>query len=239
VDFEKTYQYYAFGVPGLGLKRGLSEDLVISPYSTFMALIIDPQSCLRNIDTLERAGARGMYGFYEAIDYTKERLSSDEKHHVVKSFMAHHQGMSLLCINNLVNKGVFQDRFHSDPAIKAVELLLHERFPSMVPAIVPHQAEMSMLEHLDEEHEVSPSEILRTPHTEYPRTRLLSNGRYSVFVDNAGGGWSFSDRNVALTRWREDSVRNDYGTHIFVRDLDTKPPLVGGLSAHTGRSRYL
>ncbi|MBX7137773.1 MAG: hypothetical protein K1X83_07285 [Oligoflexia bacterium] len=221
VDFEKTYQYRAFGVPGLGLKRGLSEDLVVSPYSSFLALPLAPHSVLKNVEVLERSGGRGEFGFYEALDYTTERLSSEEECHVVRSFLAHHQGMTLISISNFLLDGIFQERFHSDPIIKATELLLQERFPDRVPAIVPHQAELSLLEDEESDHRVSRGEQLFTPHTRYPRTRILSNGRYSVMVDNVGSGWSFLDRDVSLTRWREDLVRNDYGYYIFVRDRDT------------------
>ncbi len=221
VDFERTYQYYAFGVPGLGLKRGLSEDLVISPYSSFLALPISPKAAIENIRELESEKGRGEFGFFEAIDFTPERLTSEERNHVVMSFLAHHQGMSLVSIDNFLNRGIFQNRFHADPTIRATELLLHERFPHRVPSIVPHQAELSMLELAGEDQRVSRGETLTTPHTKYPRTRLLSNGRYSVFVDNAGSGMSVLDKDVALTRWREDAVKNDYGYYIFVRDLES------------------
>ena len=221
VDFEKTYQYHAFGVPGLGLKRGLSEDLVISPYSTFLALPVDPAGSLENARKLERESARGEFGFFEAVDFTQERLSSEERSHVVKSFLAHHQGMTLISIDNFLNGGIFQNRFHADAGIKSTELLLHERFPHRVPAIVPHQAELTRVEVGFEDQRVSRGETFTTPHTKYPRTRLLSNGRYSVLVDNAGSGWSFVDRDIALTRWREDITKNNYGSYIFVRDLET------------------
>lgn len=221
VDFEKTYQYRAFGVPGLGLRRGLSEDLVISPYSTMLAMPICPRDAIRNIRALESANVRGQYGFYEAIDFTRSRLSSEEDSHVIAAFFAHHQGMSLVSLNNFLHDGVMQERFHSDPSIKATELLLHERFPDRVPAIVPHQAELSLLETGVDEERTPRGEVLKTAHTRFPRTRLLSNGRYSVLVDNAGSGWSFFDRDVSLTRWREDLVSNQYGFYIFVRDRDS------------------
>ncbi len=220
VDFHKTYQYRAFGVPGLGLKRGLVEDLVISPYSTMLALPLDPRLCIKNLRNLEREGARGDYGFFEAIDYTVERLGSEKKH-IVQSLFAHHQGMGLLSIVNLLYSGIFQERFHRDPRIKATELLLQERFPDRIPAIVPHQTELTFgIETLDEEAGLI-AQIYTTPHTAFPRTALISNRSYSVMVDNTGAGWSFFDREISLTRWREDPVVNSYGSYIFVRDRDT------------------
>ncbi|MCC6952674.1 MAG: cyclic beta 1-2 glucan synthetase, partial [Deltaproteobacteria bacterium] len=222
VDFEKTYQYHAFGVPGLGLKRGLEEDLVISPYSTFMALPIDPQLCIENLRRLESEGARGEYGFYEAIDYTPTRLSNNERHHIVQSFFAHHQGMSLVSLNNTLNCGVFQERFHADQQIRATELLLQEKFPERVTTIVPATAHLLPLAQAGEEGEAIVTQTHSTPHTPIPYTHLLSNGRYSVMLDNAGSGWSNFERETQLTRWREDLVTNTFGTFIYVRDLESK-----------------
>lgn len=221
VDFERTYQYRAFGVPGLGLKRGLSEDIVVSPYSTFLALSVAPNDAIKNIDALENAGMRGRYGFYESCDYTAKRLGRGEKSHVVQSFFAHHQGMSFISIANVITEGIFQDRFHADPLIKATEILLQERFPRYVTSLIPHQAEQSMV-NLDQQLEAKRGwdiERVTTPFTDFPRTHLLSNGHYTVMMDNSGSGFSTFDRSIALTRWREDEVVNDYGSYIFVRDL--------------------
>ena len=146
VDYENTYQYRAFGVPGLGLKRGLVDDLVISPYSTVLSLMIDPILAVKNLRRLELETARGAHGFYEAIDYTKERLVGEEKFHVVKSFFAHHQGMSLCSINNCLNDNILQERFHSDRRVEACALFLQEKFPTRIPIIQPHQAEQLLLE---------------------------------------------------------------------------------------------
>ena len=224
VDFEKTYQYRAFGVPGLGLKRGLSEDLVISPYSTMLALNFAPSiaTSLENLQFIEREGGRGKYGFYEAIDYTPSRHSVTERKHIVQSFFAHHQGMSLVSINNLLNDDIMCERFHSQPIVKSTELLLHERFPQRVAAIVPHEPELA-LSHKEEHKPEAPGlEIIRTPFHVAPRVRLLSNGRYSLLVDSTGGGTSIYDKTTLLTRWREDSLSSNYGSFIYVHDVDTK-----------------
>ncbi|RMG44233.1 MAG: hypothetical protein D6719_02280 [Candidatus Dadabacteria bacterium] len=221
VDFEKTYQYKAFGVPGLGLKRGLSEDLVVSPYSTFLALPIDPRASLKNLLALEREGLRGEFGFFEAADYTAERLSRGERCNIVRSFLAHHQGMTLISLNNFLNDNVIQDCFHADPAVKATDLLLHERFPHMVPATVPHQAELTQLEREEEQQKAVRTELHTTAHTFVPRTRIISNGRYSLMIDNAGCGYSTLDNTIAVNRWREDAEQNQYGIFIFIKDLDS------------------
>lgn len=219
VDFEKTYQYKAFGVPGLGLKRGLSEDMVVSPYSTFLAIDIDPLAAISNARRLEDEGCRGRYGFYEAVDFTPERLSSEETKSVVQSFLAHHQGMTLAAINNFLNDDIFQNRFHRDPAIESVELLLQERFPHSAAMISPHQAELTMLRHSSSEDRIPRGEMYFTPHTTVPRTRVLSNGRMTTMIDNAGSGF-VNFGSDGITAWREDAVSNDTGYYIYLRDLD-------------------
>lgn len=221
VDFEQTYQYHAFGVPGLGLKRGLSEDLVISPYSTFLAMMVEPAASIKNVAPLDRHGLRGDYGYYESVDFTAERLSAGEKFHVVKSFLAHHQGMTLVALNNLLNTGIIQERFHRDLRIRATELLLHEKFPDRVAITIPHQAELSYLEREEAQVKEEMTEVLTTAHTVTPRTWMLSNGRYSVMVDNAGSGFSSIENGILLNRWREDALVNSFGTYIFVRDIDS------------------
>ncbi len=220
VDFEKTYQYRAFGVPGLGLKRGLSEDLVVSPYSTCLALpfLSDLDSGIGNLKYLEREGARGRYGFFEAVDYTPSRHLRADGKHIVQSFFAHHQGMSLISITNLLKGDLMCERFHSQPIVKSAELLLHERFPEQVATIVPHEPEMDVTRRHDEEKEEAGLEVVTSPHTKAPRVRLLSNGRYSVMVDSSGGGFSVFDRSIALTRWREDPTTTSSGSFFYVHD---------------------
>jgi cyclic beta-1,2-glucan synthetase len=224
VDFEKTYQYRAFGVPGLGLKRGLSEDLVVSPYSTMLALAFAPslESAIRNLRHLEEEGARGEFGFYEAIDYTTSRHIRSEGKHIVQSFFAHHQGMSLVSVNNVINNDIMRERFHAQPVVKAAELLLHERFPDRVAAIVPHEPELAMIHREEEEFEAPGLEVITSPHTVAPRVRLLSNGKYSVLVDSAGGGFSSFDRSLLLTRWREDPTTSPHGTFVYIHDASRK-----------------
>lgn len=222
VDFEHTYQYKAFGVPGIGLKRGLSEDLVVSPYSTFLALLVDLRGSLQNIMRLEALGVRGRYGFYESIDFTKARLSHDEKYHVVKSYFAHHQGMILAALDNVVNNDILRSRFHHEPAVQSVELLLQEKFPTMVPSFTPHQSEVSSLELADREEQACAAENIASACTAVPRTRVLSNGQMTVMADNAGSGFLNFSKDFALTRWNADPLINDQGYFIYVKDLDTQ-----------------
>lgn len=221
VDFEKTYQYRAFGVPGLGLKRGLEDDLVISPYSTALALQVAPIDAIENFKALEREGARGEYGFFEAIDYTPERLSINEKKHVVQNFFAHHQGMSLCALTNVLANNPIQELFHADPNIKATELLLQERFPDKVATVSTPALQPKEVERPEDASGAINATVIDTPHTSFPRTQLLSNGRYSVMVDNGGSGFSVMDRDLFLTRWKEDLITNRSGSYIYLKDRKT------------------
>lgn len=217
VDFENTYQYRAFGVPGLGLKRGLVEDLVISPYSSALALQIDTEESIKNLHALETIGVRGEYGFYESVDYTPSRLSTDESYHIIKSFFAHHQGMSLAAINNVLNGCPLQERFHKDLRVQSCELLLHERFPSRIPLILPHQAEQLLIESIPSEGRGANREHFHNPHQPFPRTHILSNGNYTLCVDHTGSGFS-SLNDIQLNRFNADNLINSYGQYVYIRD---------------------
>ncbi len=218
-DRDLTYQYSSFGVPGLGLKRGLSEDVVIAPYATALAAMIDPAAALQNFLCLERAGGSGAYGFYEALDYTKTRLPEGETVAVVRTFLAHHQGMSLISIANLMNDGAMRTRFHAEPMVQATELILQERTPRDVLVARPRAEEVTAATQV---RELIPPVLRRfnSPHGPIPRTHLLSNGRYAVMLTAAGSGYS-RWRDIAVTRWREDATRDCWGSYIFLSDAHT------------------
>ena len=216
VDAHLNYQYRAFGVPGLGFKRGLAEDLVISPYSTMMSLMVAPQDACDNLQVLKEAGFEGRYGYYEAIDYTASRLLRRQTSSVVKSFMAHHQGMSFLSLGYILFDKPMQERFENDVQVKATLLLLQERIPRVTTFYSPsvHTGDASVNPSID-----TSMRVINTPHTSIPEVQLLSNGRYNVMVTNAGGGYS-RWKNIALTRWREDCTADNWGTFCYIRDLD-------------------
>jgi cellobiose phosphorylase len=219
VDASLNYQYRAFGVPGLGLKRGLSEDLVISPYSTIMALMVSPQDAYNNLQLLKERGFESKYGFYEAVDYTSSRLPRKQTHALVKSFMAHHQGMSFLSIAYLLLDKPMQQRFEMDVANKSTILLLQEKIPRVATFYSPtvHAEDISStVPYAD-----TSMRVINTPNTTIPEVELLSNGRYHVMVTNSGGGYS-RWKNLAVTRWREDSTCDNWGTFCYIRDLDSK-----------------
>ena len=220
-DRHDTYQYRAFGVPDLALKRGLASDLVVAPYATALAAVVDVHDALANLAELERCGALGAYGFYDALDYT--RRDHDEGVAVVRTFMAHHVGMSLVALHSALSiehgatEGVWQRRFMADAAVRAAALLLDERVPrqyvprpaqSDFPAS-PIQATARMQINV---HEVD------TPHTAEPHVALLGGTGYSVMLTNAGAGRSRAN-DVDVFRWRADGTQDDTGHWIYVKDL--------------------
>ena len=216
-DLELTYQYSNFGVPGLGLKRGLGDNMVIAPYATALAAMVQPQQAIRNFDALKAAGGMGRYGFYEALDYTPTRVPEGSSVAIVRNFMAHHQGMTIVALANTVLGGVMRDRFHAEPMVKAAELLLQERMPRQVGETFPSVAEEGRTAALVEEIEPPAGRRFDSPDTPIPATHLLSNGRYTVMLTAAGSGFS-RWRDLAVTRWREDATCDDWGSYVFLRD---------------------
>jgi cellobiose phosphorylase len=219
-DMHQVYQYRAFGVPGLGLKRGLGDDLVIAPYASVLALMVMPLEACRNLQTLAANGFLGDYGFYEAIDYTPSRVPRGKHHAIVRTFMAHHQGMSLLAFEHVLLNRPMQRRFMSDPLARATQLLLQERVPKQGATLRPHAAEVSAAARAPAAEAGSIMRVFADPNTPTPEVHLLSNGRYHVMATQAGGGYS-RWHDLAVTRWREDATCDCWGTFIYLRDNET------------------
>jgi cellobiose phosphorylase len=218
VDAHLNYQYRSFGVPGTGLKRGLSEDLVISPYATALALMVLPEEACENLEKMANEGIMGKYGFYEAIDYTSARVPRGQSRVIIKSFMAHHIGMSFLSIAYFMLDRQMQKRFESDPQFKSTLLLLQERIPVNTTSFT-HSSSVTNL-HLSNTIQEMPYRIFNTPDTPFPEVKLLSNGgKYQVAITNAGGGFS-QWKDLAVTRWREDSTCDNWGAFCYIRDAE-------------------
>ena len=215
-DIEFTYQYSNFGVPGLGLKRGLGENQVIAPYATALAAMVAPRAAVENFKRLAALGARGKFGFYEALDFTPSRLRKGETVAFVQAYFAHHQGMTIIALLNAVDDGVMRSRFHEEPMIKATELLLQERAPRDIPLQQRRLEALSVAQ--------GPASFA-TPTTRHidvitdaaPMTHLQSNGQYTVMLTAAGAGYS-SWNGLAVTRWREDSVFDEWGSFVYLRE---------------------
>ena len=215
VDANLNYQYQAFGVPGLGLKRGLEEDLVIAPYASMLALMIAPAKACANLKLLSEEGFVGEYGFFEAIDYTSTRLPRGQSHVVISSYMAHHQGMGLLSLAYVLLNKPMQERFVSELRFQATLLLLQERMPK-TSVFYAHTANINETHSIGSEVKVR---SVNTPNTPMPELQLLSNGNYQVMVTNSGGGFS-RWKDLAITRWREDVTKDDYGVFCYIKDVD-------------------
>ncbi|HET9694263.1 MAG TPA: glucoamylase family protein, partial [Steroidobacteraceae bacterium] len=217
VDVHRNYQYRAFGVPGLGLQRGLADDLVVAPYASALALMIEPEAACDNLQRLAEAGALGPLGMHEAIDYTPSRVPRGQTKAIVRSYMSHHQGMSLLSLADLLLDHPFQKRFAADPLLQATLMLLHERVPRATP-FQAHPAALPVTRAA--EAEAPPIRVIGRPDTAVPEVQLLSNGRYHVLVTAAGGGYS-RWQDVAVTRWQEDATRDHWGSFTYVRDTES------------------
>lgn len=216
LDIHMDYQYKAIGVPWLGLKRGLIEDAVSAPYATFLALMVTPFEAMENIKVLKSEGLEGAYGYYEAADYTPERLGFETKRVIIKSYMAHHQGMSLMAMNNTLNDHLMQKRFYADPYVKAARLLLQEKVPLNVVFTKETKEKIIPLKESVFQEKGSFRKF-NEPNLTLPNVHILSNGYYSVMLSDKGTGYS-KDKMAAITRYREDSVLDHFGMFFYIRN---------------------
>lgn len=208
-----------FGIPGLGLKRGLSQDVVVAPYAALLALPVAPREVLADLAAFTSEGAEGRYGYYEALDYTAGRVPVGKTRAVVKSYSAHHQGGGFVALGNALLGGKMSERFHASPMVVSAEQLLEERVPRNVQLVSPHIEEV---ENVRSVREILPPVKRRyiTAETLVPATHFLSNGRYSVMVTNGGGGYS-RWQGVAINRYHEDVTRDCWGQFFYIRDTDS------------------
>lgn len=218
-DRDLNYQYRAFGVPTLGLKRGLGEDIVIAPYATVLALQVKPSLAMQNIRRLIDEGLDGEYGLFEAVDYTPSRLPRGKKSAIIESFMAHHQGMSLVSIDNIIHENVMQRRFHAQPIVKSTHLLLQERIPVREVYLKDFVEPVAPIYRTRKSHSHR-ARRLSSANTQIPEVQILSNGNFSTMITNSGGGY-IKYRDIAISRWRQDTVRDDWGLCLYVQNLNS------------------
>ncbi|MGK9051620.1 GH36-type glycosyl hydrolase domain-containing protein [Neorhizobium petrolearium] len=213
-----NYQYTNFGVPTLGLKRGLGQNAVIAPYASILASQYDPIAAAENLAELRSLGALGMFGFHDAVDFTPTRVPEGKRCAVVYNYYAHHHGMSIAAIANVVMNGLLRELFHSDPVVEAAELLLQEKAPRDIPV-------------MSAKHEETPGkgqgELLRpeirtinNPATKDRELVLLSNGHYSVMLTATGSGYSRWN-GMSVARWKPDPTEDRWGEFLFLRDTAT------------------
>ncbi|MEK7867205.1 MAG: glucoamylase family protein, partial [Planctomycetota bacterium] len=220
-NVEGSYQYRAFGVPGLGLQRGLAEDVVVSPYASTLALMVDARGAVANLRRMADESVLGPYGFYEAVDYTPSRVPAGERKAVVRTCMAHHHGMSLLALAQTVTGPRMQRRFLSHPDFRAASLLLQERVPRTEVLTHVHAREVRESRRFEGRAAEPAVRVFTSPNTPIPEVHLLSNGRYHVMVSASGGGYSRWNE-LAITRWREDPTTTPFGVFCYVGDPQTR-----------------
>ncbi len=218
MDLSMTYQYRAFGVPALGLKPGLDEDLVVAPYATALAAMIDPEAAVRNMNALSAEGLSGEYGFYDSIDYTPSRVPARRRGVVVKTFMAHHLGMSFVSLAGVLDGAPMQRRFHSVPRVKATELLLQERVPTGVPIIEARASHVQASAPTG--HDTSQVEVVGLERQGLARAHLLGHGELASIVSSVGTG-VLTWRGLDVGRFHEDQRVDPAGTFLYVRDGET------------------
>jgi cyclic beta-1,2-glucan synthetase len=219
LDINRTYQYKAFGVPALALKRQPEEEIVTAPYASILAVNIAPKETVQNLHRLTGLGVLGEYGFYDAIDFSRRARPKDRRGINIHTFMAHHQSMSFLSLGNFLLGNPVQRWFHANPPLRAAELLLQEKIPLSPPLYVVSSRDRTAI--LPRVAETAPTEgRFDTPHSVRPRTQLLGHENYSVMVTNSGGGYSHWNRRD-VSRWRSDRTQDSWGTFCYIRDTET------------------
>lgn len=223
IDSHKIYQYKSFGVPGLGLKRGLEDDLVVSPYSTVLALSVDADAALKNLKIMadKNLNLMGSYGFYEAMDFTRQRNATGERGVIVYTYMAHHQGMIFATISNFLNNEAIINRFHKDPRINGISSLLYERIPPSPPIKVTPSKRDHVLRRLEPFSKIPIIGVVETTQSITPKINLLSNEKYSLMISNTGGGYSRYG-NIEIYRFRADTTQDSSGSFYYIQDIDSK-----------------
>jgi cellobiose phosphorylase len=221
IDSYKIYQYKSFGVPGLGLKRGLEDDLVVSPYSTVLALVVKAKSAIKNLKKMaekKHLNLMGSYGYYESMDFTRQKSPAGERGVIVYVYMAHHQGMIFATINNILNNEILINRFQKDPRICGVSSLLYERIPFSPPIKITSGRKEPILRRLEPFSKSPIMGVVETTESVTPKINLLSNEKYSLMITNTGGGYSrWGD--IEIYRWRADTTRDSWGNFCYIKDM--------------------
>ena len=215
-DLNNNYQYKAFGIPWLGLKRGLEDDIVISPYSTFLSLEDECNAGVKNLKAIENDGGIGKYGFYEAIDYTPSRVK--KKKAVVKTYMAHHQGLILLSINNVLNDNILKTRFNRNHEIEAVDILLQERMP--IQMIITKEKKEKISKNKNVNSNAYIERVIEKPSKKYRNLNVISNEKYKITIDDFGDSISEFE-NVMVNSYKETSELKQR-INFYIRNAKTK-----------------
>ena len=217
-DLHSNYQYKAFGIPWLGLKRGLADEMVVAPYGSVLAITDYPKEVYQNLKRLEQYGMDGKYGFYESIDFTPERLEKGKQSSIVKTYMAHHQGLILLSINNLFNDNILQKRFIKNPEIGAVDILLQERMPETAIITKENKEKVEKLKYVDYEDYIK--DTYKKIDERLIRGNVIANENYLIAMNQKGEGVSIYKNNF-INRFKST---DDYPQGIFfnIKNIKSK-----------------
>ena len=216
-DLQTNYQYKAFGIPWLGLKRGLADDMVVSTYGSVLAITLNPKEVIKNLKELEKYGMYNKYGFYESIDFTPQRLSKGQKSQAVKTYMAHHQALILLSINNLLNKNILQKRFMKNPEIEGIEVLLQERMPETFITTKEKKEKVEKIKYMD--YEDYTEKVYNKVSANVVRGNIISNNNYTIAFDQRGRGFSkFND--IYINRFKKTSDEAQ-GIFFYIKNIKT------------------
>lgn len=217
-DFNNNYQYKAFGIPWLGLKRGLEEEIVVSSYGSILAISEEPKEVIENLKVLEKEGMNQKYGFYESIDFTPARLKRGKKSEPVKTYMAHHQGLILLSITNLVKDKIIQKRFMQNPEIQSVAILLEERMPKDVIITKENKEKIEKIKYQTKD--VYTEKVYNKINENLPISNVISNENYTVVMNDKGEGYSkFKD--ILINRYKETN-ENPQGIFFYIKNVNAK-----------------
>ena len=216
-DLNNNYQYKAFGIPWLGLKRGLADEMVVSAYGSILAINDYPREVLENIKKLEAQEMLGKYGFYESIDYTPERLNKSSQSVPVKTYMAHHQGLILLSINNLFNNNILQKRFMKNPEIEAIDILLQERMPEKMLITKEKKEKIEKMKYKG--YDSYEENIYTKINENLVPANVISNENYNVIINAKGEGYS-AYKDIAINRFKETNDKKG-GIYFYIKNIRT------------------
>jgi len=217
-DLSNNYQYKAIGIPWLGLKRGLEDDIVVSTYGSVLAISEDPKGVLKNLKILENQEMYNKYGFYESIDYTPNRLSKGKKYEPIKTYMAHHQGLILVSINNLFRDNIIQERFANNPEIEAIDILLQERTPEKIIITKEEKIKPSKIKYID--YENYSERIFTKVNQSLHETNVMSSNDYTIVMNQKGEGYS-KYKDIYINRYKETSDETQ-GIFFYIKNIKTK-----------------
>ena len=217
-DLNNNYQYKAFGIPWLGLKRGLSDEIVVAPYGSAMALNDEPTSVINNLKELQKNNMYNKYGLYESIDYTSTRLKKGEEYANVKTYMAHHQGLILLSVNNLINNNILPERFMANPEMKAIDILLQERMPESL--IVTKEKKEKVERVVNFDYETYTQREISKINNNLKQINVISNNNYAIVMDEKGNGYS-KYKDILINRYKKtDDI--EQGIYFYFKNIRSK-----------------